>query len=218
MKQDYLWDKTGEDPEIEKLENALSRFRYQEAAPPELPAKIIPFDPKTPSRFFRLSFGFAAFATLLIVSLIVWFQFSNDTIELAKDSTYDSTKTIAQKNADESPIETEPERRDVSTANDDSIDVNAGSAVRKSKVSKQSVRRKAVKVKKIIPVNALPTREINIARKTDVKKPEVKLTKDEKYAYDQLMTALSITSSKLKMVKDKVENVEEHSAAFSNKR
>lgn len=30
------------------------------------------------------------------------------------------------------------------------------------------------------------------------------LTKEERYAYDQLMLALSITSSRLKMVQDKV--------------
>ena len=43
MKEDYLWDKTGSDPEIEKLENALKAFRYQETAPPELPAKNYSF-------------------------------------------------------------------------------------------------------------------------------------------------------------------------------
>ena len=43
MNEDYLWDKTGEDPEIEKLENALQVFRYKETAPPALPAKALPF-------------------------------------------------------------------------------------------------------------------------------------------------------------------------------
>lgn len=52
MKEDYLWDKTGvADPEIERLENALAVFRYQEAEPPALPAKIVPFERKTPRGF-----------------------------------------------------------------------------------------------------------------------------------------------------------------------
>ncbi len=36
MKEDYLWDKTGENHEIERLENALKMFRYKETAPPSL--------------------------------------------------------------------------------------------------------------------------------------------------------------------------------------
>ncbi len=66
MKEDYLWNKTGNDPEIEKLENALKAFRYQETAPPALPAKIIPFETKTSRGFFRLAFAFTAFATVLV--------------------------------------------------------------------------------------------------------------------------------------------------------
>ena len=47
MNEDYLWNRIGQKiAEIEKLENALKAFRYQEIAPPELPAKIIPFETK----------------------------------------------------------------------------------------------------------------------------------------------------------------------------
>jgi hypothetical protein len=58
---------------------------------------------------------------------------------------------------------------------------------------------------------------IQRAQNIETKKPEA-LTKEEKYAYDQLMLALSITSSKLKMVKDKVAGVEEKNAVRENER
>ena len=39
MNEEYLWNKTGSDAEIEGLENALKAFSYKQTAPPELPAK-----------------------------------------------------------------------------------------------------------------------------------------------------------------------------------
>ena len=48
MKEDYLWDKTGSDAEIENLENVLKAFRQTDDAPPEIPAKIF-----TPDEIFR---------------------------------------------------------------------------------------------------------------------------------------------------------------------
>ena len=40
MKEDYLWDKTGEDAEIARLENALQAFRYTETRRPNFPKKF----------------------------------------------------------------------------------------------------------------------------------------------------------------------------------
>ena len=189
MKEDYLWDKTGEDPEIERLENALAVFRYQETEPPALPAKIIPFERKTPRSFFRLAFAFAACAAIAIISLGVWLQTSSNKFEIAKDSTETIAPQIGELIADETSLK---------KPND--------LIVEKVKVPKQTAGRKILKIRKIIqPI----TRQNNlIALNVEVKKPSVKLTKEEKYAYDQLMLALSITSSKFKLVKDKVEGVE----------
>ena len=79
MKEDYLWNKTGADAEIERLENALKAFRYQETAPPELPAKIIPFRNENRRADFSDSLSrSAAFACLIVVCLGVWFQFSSE--------------------------------------------------------------------------------------------------------------------------------------------
>ena len=57
-----------------------------------------------------------------------------------------------------------------------------------------------------------------VAANIETKKPTVKLTKEEKYAYDQLMLALSVTSSKLKLVTDKIDGIEEQNAVLENGR
>ena len=85
MSEDYLWDKTGEDLEIQQLENALQTFRYQKSAPPMLPKQVVKLA-KEPSRsffaWFPMRFGFAM-ATCLLVGAIfafaVWFQLSATT-------------------------------------------------------------------------------------------------------------------------------------------
>ena len=199
MKKDYLWDKTGEDPEIERLENALAVFRYQGGEPPALPAKIIPFERKAPRGFFRLAFAFAACAAFVIASLGVWFQFPDKKIEVANDSTETIAPQIIEKVSAETPVK----------KSDNLI-------VEKVELPKQSLKSNVAKVKK--PVPAIVRQNKLTVQNVAVKKPTVKLTKEEKYAYSQLMLALSITSSKFKMVKDKVENVEEQNAVRKNER
>jgi len=200
MKEDYLWDKTGAvDPEIERLENALAVFRYQATDAPALPAKIIAFEKKTSRSFFRFALAFAACAAFVIVSLGFWFQFSDQKIEVAKDSTETIAPPIVEKVSDEAPVKN----------TDDSIVV-------KVETPKQSVERNVVKIKKSVPAIA---RQNNLtARNGENKKTAVKLTSEEKYAYDQLMLALSVTSSTFKKVKDKVEGVEEQSAVRQDER
>lgn len=194
MKEDYLWDKTGEDFEIEKLENALAVFRYRETDAPALPAKIIPFERKAPRGFFRLAFALSGAATLIAVCLPgVWFQLAGGKIESAKNS----AETVAP------PIEKK-----------DSIESSNGSIAEEAETPKQFVEPKVVKIRKNI---APTTRPNNLtARKIKSKKPAVRLTEEEIYAYDQLMLALSITSSKLRLVKDKVDNIEEKHAVLEN--
>jgi len=181
------------------LENTLKVFRYQEIAPPALPAKIIPFEKKSPRSFFRFSFAAAAFAALMIVCLGVWLQYSPRKIEVAKDSAETVAPQIDKKFSDEILVKKQ----------DDLI-------VEKVETPKQSVKRNIVKIRKIVPTNV---RQNNlIARNVEAKKPAVKLTKEEKFAYDQLMLALSITSSKLKLVSDRIDGGEEQNVVLKNER
>ena len=198
MKEDYLWDKTGGDPEIEKLENALKAFRYKESEPPALPAKIIPFERKSPRRFFQFAFAFTASAALVIVSLGVLFQFSIGEIEPVDD--------LAKSIVPQIEVEIPEEVSDEKFRNADSVKPT-DLTVTKINTLKQTTKRKVVKANSFVPVKTAQNQ--TIARKTEVQNPTVALTEEEKYAYNQLMLALSITGSKLKMVKDRVEGIEE---------
>lgn len=199
MKEDYLWDKTGEDPEIERLENALQAFRYTESAPPALPAKIIPFE-KTPRKFFRLAFAFAACAAFVIVSLGVWLRVSSNKIQIAKN-----------------PAETTAPQNEKKISDNNSVKKQDNLITEIVEIPKQSAeQRKIVKTRKVIP--AIHRQNNLTAQNVPIKKPVIKLTKEENYAYSQLMLALSITSSKLNLVKDKVNGVEKQNAVLENGR
>lgn len=201
MKEDYLWDKTGKDPEIEHLENALRAFRWQETAPPALPAKIIPFEAKSPFRFFRLSVAFAGFAALTLVCLGIWFQFANGKIETAQNA----PETAA-------PQKVETLTKEVS------VEKQANFPVEKPETPKQLVERKTEKVGKIAAPQIVRKNNSTVARNIKIKKPSEKLTKEETYAYNQLMLALSITGSKLKLVREKIDGIEEKNANFETDR
>lgn len=189
MNDDYLWNKTGEDAEIERLEDALKAFRYEEIAPPALPAKVLPFIKKEPSRrVFPLAI--AASAAFVMISLGVWFQVSSNKTEVASE-----LPTIAKQNEfADNPLVKEPPVINIETP-------------------KQSVRRNFIKPKKA----AIAHRRVT-AQKNKNAEAIANLTKEERYAYNQLMTALSITSSKLKIVKDRVEGVELSKALPGDKR
>lgn len=207
MKENYLWDKSGDDAEIKKLEIALQAFRYQETAAPELPAKILPFK-KEPSRvIFRFVAAIAACVIFGLTVTGIWLQFSNNKIENKSELAKVSAPVI------------EP------TVSNASNNIKGNSAVSKPAdllvksvaVSKQNTNQKAHKIRyAVTPLN--PARTGMKIQNKDAAKPEVQLTKEEQYAYDQLMLALSITSSKLKIVKDKVEGIDETNAVLENGR
>ncbi len=70
MKEDYLWDKTGEDAEIERLENALQTFRCQKNVAPALSAKVLPFRKKPSRKIFSFAMAAAACIVFAAFSLI----------------------------------------------------------------------------------------------------------------------------------------------------
>jgi hypothetical protein len=189
MKEDYLWDKTGEDAEIEQLENALKAFRYQETAPPELPAKV--FEIEKPRRFFQFGFAFAAFASVVVILFAVWFQVSSSKIPV---------------------IERVAEINESKDANKIDVINPEIAPVKAVEIPKHFSKPNVVKIRQTVA----PVNRVNkfVARNNKVKAPTETLTAEEKYAYDQLMLALSVTSSSLKLVKDKVEGIEEKTAVL----
>ena len=195
MKEDYLWDKTGEDAEIQSLENALKAFRFQESAPPALPQKVFTIEKRPPRRFFRLGFAFAAFAAALVVFSVAWLQIGGDKNSLAE---------IVVKN--------DPLNRVAKVAGDSFPDIQELVPAVDRENPPPVLKPKVVRIRqKTAPVGR-PAK--TVARRPKTKEPSETLTAEEKYAYQQLMLALSITGTQLKIVKDKVQGIENQNAAF----
>ena len=103
MKEDYLWDKTGEpDPEIQQLEEILGTLRYQ-PKPLELPQDLL-----TPQRR-RNHFPLVAIAATLLLALLVaglWLRVRTQGESQPKQAsiTPAPSTTVAKKN-DEDPKE-----------------------------------------------------------------------------------------------------------------
>jgi hypothetical protein len=199
MSEDYLWDKSGKDTEIERLEDVLIAFRYRETAAPELPAKMISLKKNAPRWTFKLSFAFAAFAVLAIVFAGIRLQFPDDTIEVAAID----LETIAPPTVEKLSVQP-------------SFEKPRYSIIKARAIPKKTVAFKPLKIKKSL--TTVENRNYLTAVNSKIKKPTVKLTTDEKYAYDQLMLALSITSSKLRLVTDKIDAIEKQTVVRENER
>jgi len=71
MKDDYLWDRSGEpDPEVQKLETALGRFRHNQAAP-AFDQVAVAQPAKQRPRFFGFSLQLAAAAAVVLVAVVL---------------------------------------------------------------------------------------------------------------------------------------------------
>ena len=105
MKEDYLWDKTGEpDPEIQQLEDILGTLRYQ-PKPLELPQDLL-----TP-RQRRNHFPLVAIAATVLLALLatgLWLRVRTQGESQPKQASVtpappmvDEKPTVAQKNYEE---------------------------------------------------------------------------------------------------------------------
>ncbi len=177
MKQEYLWDKTGSDPEIERLEELLSGFRFREE--PAATTNVVPFPAKTKGSRQPWIFAMAACVALAVVSIGIWnlSEFSGEPVSLTAIQMPEGTRPVIT-----ADIET-PE-----------------------KIEMTPKHILAVKKQKTI------ARRKNAAQAARLRGPRVDpvLTKEEKYAYGQLMLALAISSSKLQLVQDSINGVEQN--------
>jgi len=179
MNQEYLWSKKGSDKEIEKLEMLLSDFRFKEGSPPELVAdNIIQVKPSTGRRFAWLS-AFAATATAAVL-VGMWIV------------------NIPEKRIAEN--ETLP----VTTIPVDKLVENQAVEVKAAIEPKQIPTLKSLTSPRVIKTVYRTNENSKATSSTRVRQP-LKLTKEEKHAYDRLMLALSITSTKLKVVQDTID-------------
>lgn len=184
MNDEYLWQKTGEDPEIEKLEQKLAMFRYREI-PLRLPSTETAVEIAARPRWrLSLTFGFAAsaMAALLVAVMLI------------------------------AIIDNEPETVFVASPELELPSVPAAVTDEK-KLAPTPAPAPSMKV---VPQFARSKRGSNIHNQTDTERRQktkditsnssvAALTPEERYAYRQLMLALSISSSKLKIVRDTID-------------
>ena len=174
MKQDYLWDATGQDAEIEQLEELLSVYKFETSDPPRPPSAVV-----SPWwRFWDARFAVPAFATLLLiagVSVFLLYRFGTQgpgELAAVPEQTVLVPVTAA--------LQPKP-----------SVPVPAPTVTSASLPTGPRYKPTAI-------------RAIQSKRVTS----EPKLTREELYAYNQLMLALSITGSSLRAVQDTIDEGE----------
>lgn len=180
MNNEYLWDTTGDHAEIKRLEETLAVFRYQETPAPFLA------DAKVSNNGWsgwRISFGFAFAACMaLAIGGGYWLWKAGNFMMPEKKLLVDKTAPDAGAVPDQDIVVPELPSTPVPVEKHESQPIT---------MSHRSLPRKSKKTSG------------HVAREQPVK-----LTADEKKAYDQLLLALSITGSNLKIVQDKVNGVE----------
>ena len=178
MNDEYIWDKTGSDPEIEGLEKALAVFRHREVNPP-FPVLM---NAKRKTRFasWRMPMAFAAGITVAALLAALLFQ-----IALTKEPAV----VMVVLPEPETPSAPASPAIENNTAPLPSVHPAAQFAeLRRAKtghIARVKDRRPEAKVQKPYTLAAL--------------------TNEERFAYRQLMLALSITGSKLKIVQDTID-------------
>ncbi|HEY2867580.1 MAG TPA: hypothetical protein VGJ02_10850 [Pyrinomonadaceae bacterium] len=185
MNKDYLLEKAGSDTEIEGLENLLAAYRFEPGRLPMLPTKT----PEVRRPWFRwLTFSFAAGAAAVAVfaGLLAYGRIEKLLLNVDGPAISENVTSVL---ADRSnSINMAP------AATGSEIVITDPGSSRKTQPAPQRVANKRPRA---------TTR--TLARAT----PPVTLTKKEKYAYDQLMVALYITGTKLKVVQDTIDRVDD---------
>lgn len=191
MNNEYLWDKTGEDEEIERLEAMLAAFRYGETPKPTSVA-IPPADERASRWRIFLAFAFASCVVIGVVTM-VGLRFSSDSPDAVNTS--DVVFVQASTDVPDSDPVAIPEVPPVQ--NSDRQDRPSGN------------RRRGI---------SRTTAAFNRRPKTKYSAPAGELTAEEQFAYRQLMLALSITGSKLKIVQDTIDGTEDLNDDSKNQR
>lgn len=179
MNDEYLWNKTGDDAEIERMETMLSTFRFDADSLRPLPLKQAskPENRGGWTLWLRIAFAGAAVASLVFAG---WLSMPK-TVTTARVVESESPVPFVGEPA-VPPIETPPP----------------------SKIAPPPPLKIGQPFRRPVPTRKAATPAAwQSARRNTV------LTTEEKYAYNQLMLALSITTAKLRIVSDTVNGNDE---------
>ncbi len=232
MNEDYLYNKIGEDAEIENLENLLKDFRQQNTKAPEIPAEnVILF--RKPRRKFRYAFAIAA-GLLISFTFGVLFYGSKQNNQVSENENKENevkTMSFADENAISNQQTASSKQKNI--ISDDKIAISEWKTAISNQQTTISKRKTAISTDTIAISNdkttvsvvkigfsnnkiAFPKENLKkLVRKSE--KTTNNLTDEEKFAYEQLKLALSITGSNLKTVKEKIDNKEVKTSALNYK-
>jgi hypothetical protein len=184
MKEDYLWDKTGDDPEIERLEETLAVFRSRMDTPPLIVPDIAVNKKESASWFTGLRIAFAGMATaaaaVTIAAILIWYPTSKGELQATQNPAAERETVFVRP-------EVETPEVPAAKANEPVQVFQPGSKMEQPRTPRRHT-----------PI----TRKTTVPAATMAKNETPVLTEEEKYAYNQLMLALSITNSKMKIVRD----------------
>ena len=183
MKQDYLWDRSGTDADVERLEELLSVFRHNEEAPAK--SNVVEFPVHQINGRKTWLFAIAASLAIGAFAIGAW-RISSDA---------DQASTVAKTT---SVVEV-PSVVNISPANVVQEVDNTGSAIDAAIYTPRPSKARA------------SVQRASFAVRSKHRKPagNPSFTKAEVQAYNQLMLALTITGSKLQIVKDSVNGFDE---------
>jgi hypothetical protein len=206
MKVDYLWNKTGSDPEIEKLEIALQAFRLRDETPPAIKLAEIYTPERNPSppghRRRSFQFAVAGFACLglLILSAAVLQVLRIDDRQAAISDFEQGTDEVTREQTISPSAEVKPEKGTKETDRPIIVETDGR--------PQRADGRPAAETKKRTVDRSIYRRTpaAKTGRKRPAHKPKttVRLTREEKEAYEQLMKALAITGSQMRIVREKI--------------
>ena len=198
MKEDYLWDKTGEpDPEIQELERVLGTLRYQ-PRPLDIPAGLAPA--RTSTFFPRLPRLLAIAATIAIMLLGVGLWFGVQRMktheaagDVARDATHDATKGESKSTTTGADRETVAVRP--------SPESNSKPVVPSAESKDKSIRHRVSpgSISQQLATNRRP--KLSTPALTPNERAEAEAAKE------QLMLALRVASSKLNFAQKKAQEI-----------
>lgn len=189
MNKDYLWDKTGEDPLIKGLEDKLAAFRYQEDDVPRFAATRAETVERAPRyRWLPMSLAFAGFAAVVIM-IGVWLL-----SPAVRQEPPVETAFVTPASVDIGTVKTTPDQPGPESIAETLHTVSMPGPIHADVHQRASL---------------IGRRTGTVVAKKEDKPTTVTLTPEEKYAYGQLMLALSITGSKLKLVQDTINRIED---------
>ena len=187
MNSEYLFEKKGSDPDIERMEDLLSAYRIEPVAPALARAELKEVATPSAGRFrfvFAYAGAFAVFAVLITAAVLTIGKFRNQNVEVTAVSP--------------AVVISDPRPSDVVTSTPPAVvSAQANPADKREPLPPRTVK----------PATIRAVQFAKYVRPRSAVKP--KLTAEEQYAYDQVRVALWLAGSKLKVVQDTINRTDE---------